>query len=55
MNKYLISVFETMGLKICKFEWGEGRVQLGPLDTAATNGRIVPTQGDYNDGETAVE
>jgi hypothetical protein len=28
---------------------------LGPLDTAATNGRIVPTQGDYNDGETAVE
>jgi hypothetical protein len=29
---------------------GDG-VQLGPLDTAATNWPIVPAPGDYNDGE----
>jgi hypothetical protein len=28
-----------------------GGVQLGPLDTAATNRPIVPTPGDYYDGE----
>jgi hypothetical protein len=28
-----------------------GGVQLGPLDTAATNRPIVPTPGDYDDGE----
>jgi hypothetical protein len=26
-------------------------VQLGPLDTAATNRPIVPALGDYDDGE----
>jgi hypothetical protein len=26
-------------------------VQLGPLDTAATNRSIVPAPGDYDDGE----
>jgi hypothetical protein len=26
-------------------------VQLGPLGTAATNRRIVPSPGDYDDGE----
>jgi hypothetical protein len=29
----------------------EGGVQLGPLDTAATNRPIVPAPGDYVDGE----
>jgi hypothetical protein len=29
-----------------------GGVQLGPLSTAATNRPIVPTPGDYDDGET---
>jgi hypothetical protein len=29
-----------------------GGVQLGPLDTAATNRPIAPAQGDYDDGET---
>jgi hypothetical protein len=29
---------------------GEGGVQSGPLDTAATNGPIVPVPGDYDDG-----
>jgi hypothetical protein len=28
-----------------------GGVQLGPLGTAATNRRIVPAPGDYEDGE----
>jgi hypothetical protein len=28
-----------------------GGVQLGPLDTASTNRPIVPTPGDYDDGE----
>jgi hypothetical protein len=28
-----------------------GRVQLGPLGTAATNIPIVPAPGDYDDGE----
>jgi hypothetical protein len=28
-----------------------GGVQLGPLSTAATNRTIVPTPGDYDDGE----
>jgi hypothetical protein len=28
-----------------------GRVQLGPLGTAATNRPIVPAPGDYDDGE----
>jgi hypothetical protein len=28
-----------------------GGVQLGPLDTAATNRPIVPASGDYDDGE----
>jgi hypothetical protein len=28
-----------------------GGVQLGPLDTAATNRSIVPAPGDYDDGE----
>jgi hypothetical protein len=28
-----------------------GRVQLGPLGTAATNSPIVPAPGDYDDGE----
>jgi hypothetical protein len=28
-----------------------GGVQLGPLDTAATNRPIVPAPGDYDDGE----
>jgi hypothetical protein len=28
-----------------------GGVQLGPLGTAATNRRIMPAPGDYNDGE----
>jgi hypothetical protein len=28
-----------------------GGVQLGPLDTAATNRPIVPSPGDYDDGE----
>jgi hypothetical protein len=28
-----------------------GGVQLGPLGTAATNRRIVPAPGDYDDGE----
>jgi hypothetical protein len=28
-----------------------GGVQLGPLGTAATNRPIVPTPGDYDDGE----
>jgi hypothetical protein len=28
-----------------------GGVQLGPLDTAATNRPIAPTPGDYDDGE----
>jgi hypothetical protein len=30
---------------------GGGGVQLGPLGTAATNRPIVPTAGDYDDGE----
>jgi hypothetical protein len=30
---------------------GGGGVQLGPLDTAATNRPIVPALGDYDDGE----
>jgi hypothetical protein len=29
----------------------EGEVQLGPLGTTATNRPIVPTPGDYDDGE----
>jgi hypothetical protein len=29
----------------------EGGVQLGPLGTAATNRPIMPTPGDYDDGE----
>jgi hypothetical protein len=29
----------------------EGRVQLGPLGTAATNRPIVPAPGDYDDVE----
>jgi hypothetical protein len=29
----------------------EGGVQLGPLDTAATNRPNVPAPGDYDDGE----
>jgi hypothetical protein len=29
-----------------------GRVQLGPLGTAATNRPIVPAPGDYDDGES---
>jgi hypothetical protein len=36
------------------FNWyrgGGGGVQLGPLGTAATNRPIVPTPGDYDDGE----
>jgi hypothetical protein len=28
-----------------------GRVQLGPLGTAATDWHIVPAPGDYDDGE----
>jgi hypothetical protein len=28
-----------------------GGVQLGPRGTAATNSHIVPTPGDYDDGE----
>jgi hypothetical protein len=28
-----------------------GGVQLGPLGTSATNHRIVPAPGDYEDGE----
>jgi hypothetical protein len=28
-----------------------GGVQLGPLGTAATNRRIMPVPGDYDDGE----
>jgi hypothetical protein len=28
-----------------------GGVQLGPLDTSATNWPIVPAPGDYEDGE----
>jgi hypothetical protein len=28
-----------------------GGVQLGPLDTAATNRPIMPAPGDYDDGE----
>jgi hypothetical protein len=30
---------------------GRGGVQLGPLDTAATNRHIVLAPGDYDDGE----
>jgi hypothetical protein len=30
---------------------GGGRVQFGPLGTAATNRPIVPAPGDYDDGE----
>jgi hypothetical protein len=30
----------------------EGGVQLGPLDTAATNRSIVPAPGDYDDEKT---
>jgi hypothetical protein len=29
----------------------EGGVQLGPLGTAATNRPVVPTPGDYDEGE----
>jgi hypothetical protein len=29
-----------------------GGVQLGPLDTAATNRPILPAPGDYYEGET---
>jgi hypothetical protein len=29
----------------------KGGIQLGPLDTAATNRRIVPAPGDYDGGE----
>jgi hypothetical protein len=32
--------------------WGGGRVQLSPLDTAATNRPIVSAPSDYDDGET---
>jgi hypothetical protein len=32
----------------------EGGVQLGPLDTAATNSPIVPSPGDYDDEEIGV-
>jgi hypothetical protein len=28
-----------------------GGVQLGPLGTAATNRPVVPSPGDYDDGE----
>jgi hypothetical protein len=38
----------------CKFFYIRivgGGVQLGPLGTAATNRPIVPTPGDYDDGE----
>jgi hypothetical protein len=31
-----------------------GGVQLGPLDTAATNRPIVPASGDYDDGEIEI-
>jgi hypothetical protein len=34
------------------FNWySGGGVQLGPLDTAATNRPIVPAPGEYDDGE----
>jgi hypothetical protein len=33
------------------YSGGGGGVQLGPLGTAATNRPIVPTPGDYDDGE----
>jgi hypothetical protein len=31
----------------------EGGVQLGPLCTPATNRRVVPASGDYDNGEIA--
>jgi hypothetical protein len=34
---------------------GGGGVQFGPLGTAATSRPIVPTPGDYDDGEKLVE
>jgi hypothetical protein len=33
----------------------EGGVQAGSLGTVATNRHIVPTPGDYDDGEKLVE
>jgi hypothetical protein len=34
------------------FNWySGGGVQLGPLGTAATNRRIAPALGDFDDGE----
>jgi hypothetical protein len=36
---------------LIRIEGEEGGVQLGPLGTAPTNRPIVPTPGDYEDGE----
>jgi hypothetical protein len=37
-------------INVFLLEWADG-VQLGPLGTAASNRPIVPTPGDYDDGE----
>jgi hypothetical protein len=37
--------------KILKIRIVGGGVQLGPLGTAATNKPVVPSPGDYDDGE----
>jgi hypothetical protein len=46
--------YNLAALILLFFNWycgGGGGVQLGPLDTAATNSSIMPAPGDYDDGE----
>jgi hypothetical protein len=53
MNQYVRTCMSHVALLITFFLIGivGGAVQLGPLDTAATNRPIVPALGDYDDGE----
>jgi hypothetical protein len=48
-----VKIYSIIALSFSLFLIGivGGGVNLGPLDTAATNRPIVPTPGDYDDGE----
>jgi hypothetical protein len=44
-------MFITLFKRACLIRIVGGGVQLGPFGTAATKRPIVPTPGDYDDGE----
>jgi hypothetical protein len=48
---YVITCYSTPNPFYQTFRILRGEIQLGPLDTAATNRPIVPAPGDYDDGE----